>query len=161
VFYLDLFRALERHQVDYLLVGGLAVALHGIERSTMDIDIVVATDPRNRASLLALARELELTPVLPVPLTSLDDLSLLQSWHEERHLEAFALKAPGLTGVTLDLLLFPRVNLEEMKGRTVHLSVSGVPVRLASIDDLIALKEVAGRPVDLADISHLRKIQRP
>jgi hypothetical protein len=93
--------------------------------------------------------------------TSLDDLSLLQSWHEERHLEAFALKAPGLTGVTLDLLLFPRVNREEMKGRTVHLSVSGVLVRLASIDDLIALKEVAGRPVDLADIAHLRKIQRP
>ena len=111
MFYLELFRALDRHRVDYLLVGGLAVALHGIERSTMDIDIVVGTVQANLQALLALARELDMKPVLPVPIESLTDLALLREWHEERHLESFALRAPGLAGVTLDLLLFPPLNL--------------------------------------------------
>ncbi len=161
MFYLELFRALDRHQVDYLLVGGLAVALHGIERSTMDIDIVVATGLTNLQALLALARELDMKPVLPVPIESLTDLELLREWHEERHLEAFALRAPGLAGVTLDLLLFPPVNLETMQGRAVRLEVLGVPVRVVAIEDLIALKQAAGRPVDLADIEHLKRLLSP
>lgn len=37
MFYLDLFAALHRHQVEYVLIGGLAVSLHGIEPATMDI----------------------------------------------------------------------------------------------------------------------------
>lgn len=161
MFYLELFRALDRHRVDYLLVGGLAVALHGVERSTMDIDIVVAAGLTNLQALLALARELDLKPVLPVPIESLTDLELLREWHDERHLEAFALRAPGLAGVTLDLLLFPPVNLEAMQGRAVRLEVLGVPVRVVAIEDLIALKKAAGRPVDLADIEHLKRLLSP
>lgn len=42
MFYQDLFSAFSRHQVDYVLIGGLAVSLHGIERATMDIDVTVA-----------------------------------------------------------------------------------------------------------------------
>jgi hypothetical protein len=41
MFYVGLFAALARHKVDYLLIGGLAVSLHGVERSTMDVDIAV------------------------------------------------------------------------------------------------------------------------
>lgn len=44
MFYLDLFSALDRYQVDYVLIGGLAISLHGIERATMDIDVAVADD---------------------------------------------------------------------------------------------------------------------
>lgn len=38
MYYLALFAALHRHQVEYALIGGLAVALHGVERNTMDVD---------------------------------------------------------------------------------------------------------------------------
>lgn len=47
MFYIDLFSALARHKVDYLLIGGLAVSLHGVERATMDVDITVAMSPVN------------------------------------------------------------------------------------------------------------------
>lgn len=47
MFYLDLFSALHRHKVDYVLIGGLAVALHGVERSTMDIDVSVVISPES------------------------------------------------------------------------------------------------------------------
>ncbi len=43
MFYLDLFKALEKHKVRYLLVGGLAMNLHGVPRATMDVDLVSGT----------------------------------------------------------------------------------------------------------------------
>lgn len=159
MFYLDLFSALNRHAVDYLLIGGLAVSLHGVERATMDVDITVALTPPNLAALTAVAHELELTPVLPVPLETLDDLELLRQWHRERNLEAFALRAPGLAGVTLDVLLFPPVEFSGMHRRAVTFDIGGTAIRAASIDDLIALKQAVGRPIDLSDIAHLQRIR--
>ena len=68
MFYLDLFAALHRHEVEYVLIGGLAVALHGVERNTMDIDISVVVSPENMQQLVLTAQELGLKPMLPVPL---------------------------------------------------------------------------------------------
>lgn len=159
MFYLDLFAALARHQVDYLLIGGLAVSLHGVERATMDIDIVVAMAPSNLASLIAAAQELHLSPMLPVPLESLADLDLLREWHAERHLQAFALRTPEMAGVTLDILLFPPVSFGDMTQRAEVFNVGGTSIRVATIDDLIALKQASGRPIDLSDVEHLKRIK--
>jgi hypothetical protein len=158
MFYLDLFDALNRHGVEYVLIGGLAVSLHGIERATMDIDISVAMTPENLAALVALAKALDMRPALPVALDSLADPDLLRRWHDERHLEAFALQAPDLAGVTLDVLLFPPVDFTAMHTRAVTFDILGTPVVVASIDDLVALKEAVGRPIDRADIDHLRRL---
>jgi hypothetical protein len=160
MFYLDLFTALDHHKVDYLLIGGLAVSLHGVERATMDVDITVAMTPDNLARLIETARALKLTPVLPVPLESLNDLELLRRWHAERNLEAFALRTPDLAGVTVDVLLFPPVEFSGMAQRTTVLNVAGTPIRVAAIDDLIALKQAVGRPIDLSDIAHLQRIKQ-
>jgi len=159
MFYIDLFTALDRHKVDYLLIGGLAVSLHGIERATMDVDITVAMNPDNLAALIGTARELGLAPVLPVPLESLNDIELLRKWHAERNLEAFALRVSDPAGVTLDVLLFPPVEFAGMFARAVIFDVAGTPVRVVSIDDLIALKQAVGRPIDLSDIEHLKRVK--
>ena len=62
MFYLDLFAGLDRRRVDYLLVGGLAMNLHGVPRLTMDVDIVLALDEQNLARFVACAEELGLRP---------------------------------------------------------------------------------------------------
>jgi predicted nucleotidyltransferase len=59
----------------------------------------------------------------------------------------------------VDVLLFPPVEPSGMCSRAIALSVSGVTVKLASIDDLIALKQAVGRPIDLTDIEHLRRVR--
>ena len=158
MFYLDLFSALNAHKVEYVLIGGLAVALHGVERNTMDIDISVVISPENLGRLIDAAQELQLTPVLPVPLSALADIETLRQWRANRNMEAFALRTPDMAGVTVDVLLFPPVEPEALCSRAVVLDVSGVPVRLACIDDLIALKRAVGRPIDLSDIEHLNRI---
>lgn len=159
MFYIDLFSALARYQVQYLLIGGLAVSLHGVERATMDVDITVAMHAHNLAALIAMAKELELSPVLPVPLESLNDLEVLKAWHRQRNLAAFALRTPQISGVTIDILLFPPLNFAEMHQRAVSFNVAQVNVQVASIDDLIAMKRAVGRPIDLSDIQHLERIK--
>lgn len=158
MFYLDLFRALDDHRVEYALIGGLAVALHGVERNTMDIDISVVMSPENLQHLIAAARALRLTPMLPVPLETLADLDTLKQWHSQRNLQAFTLRSNALAGVTLDVLLFPPVDAGALCERALRLDVTGVPVRLASVPDLIALKAAVARPIDLADIEHLKRL---
>ena len=160
MFYLDLFAALHRHRVDYALIGGLAVALHGVERNTMDIDISVVVSPQNMQQLVLAAQELGLKPMLPVPLETLTQIDTLKEWHARRNLQAFSLHGSGPAGVSLDILLFPPVDPAAMCKRAITLDVAGVPVVLATIDDLIALKQSAGRPIDLSDIEHLNRLNR-
>ncbi len=159
MFYLELFSALDRHKVDYLLIGGLAVSLHGVERATMDVDITVAMNPANLAALIDTAKELKLTPVLPVPLESLSNIELLREWHAQRNLEAFALRTPELAGVTIDVLLFPPVEFAGMTARAVEFEIAGTAIKVVSIDDLIALKSAVGRPIDISDVEHLQRIK--
>lgn len=159
MFYLELFSALTRHHVDYVLIGGLAVSLHGVERATMDVDITVAMTTDNLTQLIEAAKDIQLAPVLPVPLESLGNLELLREWHKERNLEAFALRTPELTGVTVDVLLFPPVEFSGMTQRAEIIDISGTPIRVVSIDDLIALKQASGRPIDMTDVEHLKRIK--
>jgi hypothetical protein len=159
MFYLDLFAALQKFDVDYLLIGGLAVSLHGVERATMDVDITVAMQPENLEGMLQCAKALQLTPVAPVPLESLTNLALLRQWHTEKNMLAFALRTPDLAGVTIDILLFPPLDFNEMHTRAVQFNLGDVSVEVACVDDLIAMKRAAGRPIDLSDIEHLEKIK--
>ena len=72
---------------------------------------------------------------------------------------AIALHAPGLTGVTLDVLLFPPVDFASLLAHAQTLRAGDTEVVVASIDDLIALKAAVGRPIDLADIEHLKRLR--
>ncbi|HMM73893.1 MAG TPA: hypothetical protein PKC22_16995 [Rhodocyclaceae bacterium] len=125
----------------------------------MDIDVTVAMTPENLSALVAMARELGMTPVLPVDLNTLSDIDQLAQWHQQRNLEAFALRAPGQAGITLDILLYPSVDFSGMRERAVAYNAGSVPVIVACIDDLIALKQAIGRPIDLTDIEHLKRLK--
>jgi len=123
------------------------VALHGVERNTMDVDIVLVLSPGNVDRFVQAAQELGLTPVLPTPIATLRDTQTLRDWHKRRHLQAFGLRASGAAGVTLDVLLFPPIDPQALYQRALRLDIAGTPVRVAAIDDLIALKQHAGRPL--------------
>lgn len=125
----------------------------------MDVDITVAMQPENLEGLLQCAKALQLTPVAPVPLESLTNLALLRQWHTEKNMLAFALRTPDLAGVTIDILLFPPLDFNEMHTRAVQFNLGEVSVAVANVDDLIAMKRAAGRPIDFSDIEHLEKIK--
>ena len=62
----ELIQSLSDDQVQYVLVGGLAVQLHGYLRSTFDIDLVLAMNDANLARFISVAKRHGLLPVIPV-----------------------------------------------------------------------------------------------
>lgn len=157
--YLDLFRCLHEHRVRYLLVGGLAMNLHGVPRMTMDVDIVLALDDANLDSFIACARKLGLKPQAPVPLESLKEPEQRRQWIEVRHMIAFALNAPGTPGATVDVLIHHPLDIDAALARAAVRQIGDVPVTLCAIDDLITLKQGTGRRQDESDVEHLRRIR--
>ncbi len=160
MFYLDLFRMLQEESVDYVVVGGLAINLHGVERATMDVDLVLAMDESNLRRFLAAATRLKLKPSLPVSIESLCDAKQLDAWVREKHLIAFPLRPASPNVPTVDIIVRPAVPFEQMHGNRIEKEVGGVRLSLASIDDLISLKTGTGRKQDASDIEALKIARR-
>src|SRR5712691_2936342 len=160
MFYIELFRALEEENVRYLLVGGLAVNLHGVARFTADVDIMLALDAENLGHFVAAAKRLKLKPVVPVTLDDFADAAKVRSWIDDKRMLAFALRPPEQWAPTLDVLVKPAVAFEAAYGRQVRTTAEGVPVCLAAIEDIITLKTGTGRRNDEADILALQQLLR-
>jgi predicted nucleotidyltransferase len=159
MFYQRLFAALAEHRVRYLLVGGLAVNIHGIPRMTMDVDVIIALDPQNVDHFIAAAEELGLHPVLPVRLAELGDPAKRKEWVEQRNLIAFAPRGGEAAVPTVDLMLGVEPQFEPAYRRRVVRDLDGIAIDVASIPDLIAMKGKSGREQDRYDIEHLRKLE--
>lgn len=139
---------LARHEVDYVLVGGLAAQTHGNTRMTNDVDVIPAP---NRQNLIKLAEAL-------------------------RALDARVLN-PGHEGVQVDAAMLPRATIwqlatphgdidvlheapgaasyPELRKRALVIALDDVRVPVAGRDDLIRMKLARNRPIDRADVAAL------
>lgn len=156
----ELLQSLSAGQVQYVLVGGLAVQLHGFMRSTFDVDLVLAMNDDNLAKFIAVAKQLGLVPSIPVPIESLRDERQIEQWHQEKGMLAFALREPQIGGGVVDVLVRPEVSFEQLRANAVEGQLFAQQVWIASIDDLLAMKRSANRPKDRLDIEALEKIKR-
>lgn len=73
VFFAEAIQALTDAGASFCVVGGLAVSLHGVPRTTYDVDVVVALDAQNLTRVDAALRALGLAPKLPIDLVALAD----------------------------------------------------------------------------------------
>ena len=149
---------LDSAQVDYVLIGGLAVTLRGYQRLTMDVDVALSMSPENLHRFIAAARRGGLQPVMPVPIDSLADPELMNRWHDEKGMLAFALRHPERQSTVIDVLIRPKVSFDELKRNSEALPIGTLKVPTASIEDLIRLKTGTGRTKDAVDIDELRKL---
>lgn len=160
MFYIDLLGALDRHGVRYVLAGGLALNLHGVERATMDVDLAVALDSGNLLCLIEAAKSLGLVPVAPIRIEDIADPAKRAVWIESKHLVAVGLRSPVPGTPTVDILVIETVPFESMYSRREVRQIAGVAVHVVCIDDLIAMKQAAGRQQDIADIRALKQVKQ-
>jgi hypothetical protein len=159
MFYVELFRALEKEGVRYLVVGGVAVNLHGAERMTMDVDIMLAQDADNLRRFLAAIQPLGLRPANPlVTLEQFCDAATVEDWVTQKHLLAFQLRPASGSGPSVDILVKPAVPFEAAYARRVRMNAEDLEVSVAAAPDLIALKSGTGREIDRADIRALQRL---
>lgn len=158
--YLDLFRALDEHQVRYLLVGGLAMNLHGVPRMTMDVDLVLTMDEDNLDRFIGCAGAIGLTPLAPVPIAALKDPAQRRHWIEQKNMIAFGLQnRAARVPVMVDILIAPCIDVQAAFARAVTRDMGGISLCVAAIEDMIQLKEGTGRAQDESDIEHLKRVR--
>ena len=156
----ELLHSLSAGHVQYVLVGGMAVQLHGFMRSTFGIDLVLAMNDENMARFIEVAKRFGLVPSIPVAIESLRNSSQIEQWHREKGMLAFALREPQAGGGVVDILVRPEVPFEQLMKNAVAGKLFGKQVWIAAIDDLLTMKRIANRPKDRLDIEALQKIKR-
>lgn len=156
----ELLRALSEAQVRYVLVGGIAVQLHGYLRSTFDVDLVLAMDDDNLVRFIVVAKQKGLAPSIPVPIDSLRNAAQIDQWRREKGMLAFALREPQVGGGVVDVLVQPVVPFEQLQKNAVVGELFSQHVQIACIDDLLIMKRHANRDKDRLDIAALEKIKR-
>ena len=155
----ELLGTLSHHNVDFVLVGGMAVQLHGYMRMTYDIDLVLAMNDENLNRFITVAKNLGFSPVIPVAIESLKDAAQIERWYREKGMLAFALREPTLAGSVIDVLVRPEVSYENLLVEAVDGELFGRKIKVASIDHLLLMKRIANRPKDQLDIVALEKIK--
>lgn len=157
LYYEDVFRKLQDKKVRYLLIGGIAVNLWGIERATGDIDIAIAMDSDNILKLVEAVKELGFTPKVPVKPEEFADPVKRKEWQEEKNMKVFSFQHPENPYVLIDIMINNPFNFEEMFSRRAIMDSKGTKLSVVAVNDLIKLKEVAGREQDICDIDALKK----
>lgn len=156
----SILQALKDDGVAFVLVGGFAVQLHGFIRSTLDIDLVLAMDDTNLSKFVEVGKRFGLAPVIPVPIDSLKNAALIEQWHREKGMLAFALREPGIAGSVIDVLVRSEVPYDILAADASVMTLFGRDVNVASIEHLLEMKRIANRPKDRLDIEALEKIKR-
>jgi len=146
---------LNRHAVDYVVVGGVAAIRHGSRRTTRDLDIVPAPEAANHRRLAAALRELDahlrgvdahrlgIDPTDPAVLAGGADLGLATDL--------------GFLDVLQELVA---VDYRQLRSRALPARLGAEPILVAGVDDLVAMKLRAGRPIDLQDIAAITAHER-
>ncbi len=155
-----IFEALAGANVRYLVVGGVAVVLHGHTRFTSDVDLVVELESANVRRAMEALVTLGYRPRAPVPALDFADAGKRRAWIDEKNLTVFSLWSPARPATEIDVFVEEPFDFAEAHARAIHVDLDGVPVSAASIDDLVALKRRVARPKDLDDIAELLAIQQ-
>lgn len=152
-----LIATLNRHDVRYVLVGGMAAVAHGSPLPTEDVDITPARDPANLERLAAALRELDAR----LRTGDSDGVAFPVS-------AAFLAAQPHMLNLTtdagdLDLVITPAgfpAGYEALVGDAVALDLGdGVFTLVASLSDVIRSKEVAGRDKDRRTLPYLHALR--
>jgi hypothetical protein len=153
-----IFIALQAANVRYIVVGGVAVVLHGSPRFTADLDLVIALEDENVRLALGALERLGYRPRAPVPAQQFADPETRRSWIEDKGLTVFSLWSPDHPATEIDIFVEEPFPFDDAYARAVQADLGTSTVTVASIPDLIVLKRRAGRPKDLADISALEAL---
>ena len=134
---LDVFKSFQRHEVKYVVIGGVASVLHGVPRATFDLDILIEASAENAERLLAALTDAGFGTAA---LTDAQDVVT----HE---ITVFNDR------VRIDVQTWtPGLSFQDAWRRRKTVTYQGQDFFIVSREDLIASKRAAGREVDLDDV---------
>lgn len=160
MFYEDVLRALNKKKVKYLIVGGIALNLYGVPRTTADLDLMVELKNENLKRISDALQETGFKPKVPVKTEEFSDVKNLEKWSKEKNMEAFTFWSPKKPYEEVDILIRNPVEFEEADKAKKIIEAKDIKIPVISLKHLIKLKEISGRELDKSDIDALKKIKR-
>lgn len=134
---IDVFRSFQKHNVQYLVIGGIAAVLYGVPRATFDLDILIEASNENARRLLDALLDAGLGTAL---LTNKDEILANEiTIFKDRVRIDVQTKTPGLI-------------FEDAWKRKQIMNYQGQEFYVACLEDLVVSKKAAGRTVDLEDV---------
>jgi hypothetical protein len=137
----------------YAIADGMAVAIWGEPRATFDVDLVVTIKGEMTEGLLAALRAEPAFLMEPQTLPMPPEINIVRA-----HLLDNQAQPPAI--ILVDLLLLSDGFAASLQERRVQVPIGGAPRWVCSVEDLILLKLLSGRPKDLEDVRGVRRIQQ-
>lgn len=151
--------ALNRAQVRYLVVGGIAVVLHGYLRTTADLDLIVQLERANVLRAVGALGGMQYRPRAPVSAEAFADREVREQWIREKGLAVFSLWSPAHPTLEIDLFVAEPFEFDAVYSRALRVPLKRTEVTVIGLEDLIALKRQVGRPRDEEDIAALESLR--
>jgi hypothetical protein len=157
--YREILAALAGARVDFIIGGGVACVLQGVERVTMDVDLAVSMQPTNLPSFLHVMQELGLRPRVPIDPASLLNPAVVKAMVEEKHALVFSFLDPDTPIRHVDIFLRSDLSYETLLPESEWVELRGISVRILTKKKLLSLKLGIQPPraKDLLDIEFLRR----
>ena len=141
------------------MVGGLAVLLHGIDRLTADIDLVVDLAPEEASKAVETLLTMGFKTSAPVDARLFADEAVRTRWRNESAMLVLSFWDPRNRLPTVDLFADYPMDFEKLFAGSVLVPLSGTAARVANIEHLIEIKRAAGRPKDIEDARRLTELR--
>lgn len=156
--YETIFRGLHTARVRYLIVGAVAINLHGVPRMTADLDLMLDLLAENLRTFVETLTALGYKPRVPIQATELLDPSKRREWRDTKSMVMFTFIHPERPYEEIDIFLDNPIDFDSAYAARKDSAIGDFTVSLAGIPDLIALKQIAGRQQDLSDIAALTRL---
>lgn len=146
--------ALEKNDVTYVIVGGFAAVMHGCNRFTADLDIIVDFNKSNIESLVKSMESIGFSARLPINPLELADTNKRQEWIA-RNMQVFTFLKSNNPLFLLDVFIYHPIDFSTLLKSSKDYPYEGGKIKVCDIDSLISLKKMANRPKDMEDIKQL------
>ncbi len=157
--YISLFKKLNDEEIKYIVVGGIAVNLHGIPRMTYDVDLLVDFEDSNLKKFLALFKGWGFKPKVPVDIMDFTQKTKREEWIKQKNMKAFSLFNPAWAISEIDIIIDAPVDYTNAEKHVNYINTGNVIIPTISVPDLIKMKQKAGRQQDKADIKYLKALK--
>jgi hypothetical protein len=153
-------RTLSEAGVRYIVVGGLAVNVHGYARFTRDIDVVISLDHANVLAAFAALATAGWRPLVPVTAEQMADSATRERLVQEKGMAVLSFWSDAHRDTPVDVFVHEPFDFEVEYARALRRDLPGVGgVPFVSLQALIAMKRAVGRPQDLADVAELELLK--
>jgi len=142
----DFIGLLNQHNVDYMVVGGYALAFHGKPRHTGDLDIWIDISDDNAGKMVRVIEEFGMSSL---------------GMERADFLKEGVITQIGYPPLRIDILNeIDGVDFKEAYPNKLIIDVEGLPVKYIGLNDLIKNKQTSGRKQDISDVNELNKLKK-